>query len=181
MALPHDDFFIGHVHSMCQALDLNQMELDLRTSEGVVLDLYDQFWPDVIDHISSRLGSQVRTISVCMSAIDPGDIFSLPEADRADFIEGSVRRILEVRGKNLPQDIEVRATSAVREILDAFGPHRARKYELLLHSAAEGPDGKDEWTQYDHPVGQAEAAFDQFMALLARVVGESIRTERDGD
>lgn len=167
--LPHKSFLVGEVHSMVQALDLDQLELDLRTRDAVVVDIFDRFRPELIERMRSRLGNDCKFSSVCLTAVDPVEVLALPEAERVPFISKQVRGILERRGKNLEADIQERSSSAAREVLDAILPSAQTPCDLVIHSSPEGPEGRDDWTRTDRPIGRAHDALAQFVNFISDV------------
>jgi hypothetical protein len=162
--LPEKDFLVGLVRNMMQAFDLKQLEIDLKTHDLVLIEIYPGLWPRLLDRMSGRLGDQLKTASVFMTAVDPVTIekFRDPE-EKAGYIIQEVYKMLLFRNKDGLEDIKIRAHAAAGEILDALSPEGQKQYAKILHSAPEGPDGEDDWTREPQPVGQAKAALEQFI------------------
>jgi hypothetical protein len=170
-ALPGWDFHIGPVREMLQAVDLHQLKADLRSSGVVMIEIFADLWPGLIKRMEERMKCPVPSASVFMTAVDPERIRAQSETGRATLIETEVARILAWRGKDQPDKIKSRAESAVKEILQAIGPDGRSLYTKVLHSAPEGPDGKDEWTKSGGPTGQAKVVLDEFVAFFKSVIG----------
>lgn len=167
-ALPTSDFYVGHVHKkMLQAVDLGQLEEDLKSNTVVLLEIFADLWPGLEVRIRERLGNQLRTESIFLTAVDPKVICSQPdEQRRAFYIQQEVEQILRQRGKDAPDVITSRAKSAVTEIWSAVGPTGTRLYSRVFHSAKEGKDGQDDWTREPTPVGRAKHVLDEIVAFL---------------
>jgi hypothetical protein len=166
-ALPSSDFYVGPVREMFQAVDLSQLESDLKSNSLVLVEIFADLWPGLERRIAERLGSQLRTASVCMTAVDPKTVLAQPdEQSRARFIQHEVEQILQRRAKDTPDKIKSRAKSAVAEVWSAVGPDGSKLYSRVFHSAPEGPDGQDEWTSEAHPVGRAKQVLDEFVAFV---------------
>ncbi len=166
-SLPGFSFFIGPVRDMLQAVDLDQLEQDLRRSDVVLIEIFDALWPGVEQRIKERLGDNLSTKSVFMMALDPDYLRSLPDdSARSKFIVDEVTKIITTRGKDDPADIPKRATSAAREVLAAIGPEGAWQYARIFHSAPEGPDGKDDWTCEGGPIRRAKKVIEEFIAFV---------------
>ena len=166
-ALPSGEFFIGPVRNMLQAVDLAQLEHDLASNDLVLIEIFHSLWPGLTERLHARIGNRLRTASVFMTAVDPDHLRGLPDdATRSQKIQEEVERILSWRSKDSPADIKKRSDSAVKEILEAIGPEGRKQYSDVLHSAAEGPDGKDDWTREEHPVGRAEAVLKRFLEIV---------------
>lgn len=162
-ALPSQHFYVGPVREMLQAVDLAQLETDLRSNNVVIVELFFDLWARLIKRLEDRLGCPVPSASIFMTAIDPQAILAMPEASRPSFIESEVARILTARGKDEPEKVTLRARSAVGEILTAIGPDGCTLYSRVLHSSPEGPDGQDEWTSQPNAIGRAKQAIDEFV------------------
>jgi hypothetical protein len=169
MALPASDFYVGPVREMLQAVDLSQLEIDLRSSDAVMVEIYPDLWPGLLSRIQERVGCVVPNSSVFMTAVHRKAILALPEQNRAPFIEAEVERILRWRNKDAPDKVRIRAKSAVDEILTAISPEGSQDYARILDSAPEGPDEEDEWTREAEPIGDAERVLDEFIAFYASV------------
>jgi hypothetical protein len=168
--LPEEDFLVGPVRNMLQAFDLNQIELDLKGNDIVLVEIYPDLWPRLMDKMHDRLGNKLKTASVFMTAVDPRKIAAFPDsASMASFITKEVRNNITLRNKDAVKDIEIRASSAAREILEALGPSGSAMYDKILYSAPEGPDGQDDWTREVQPVGQANAAMEEFINFYAEL------------
>lgn len=168
-ALPGWSFHIGPVREMLQAVDLDQLEADLRTNSVVMIEIFADLWPGLITRMEERMGCVIPTASVFMTAVDPEAIRSQPESNRAQFIQDEVERILTWRAKDELDKIKKRAKSAVKEVLTAIGPNGRDVYTKVFHSSPEGPDGEDDWTRYERPEGQAKAVLDEFGAFFKSV------------
>lgn len=165
-ALPQKDFLVGPVRNMLQAFDLNRLEKDLKTLGLVLIEIYPALWPMLILRMKERLGENLITASVFMTAVDPGVIISLPDIpSRSEFIRQEVKKNLLWRNKDKPEDIRIRADAAPGEILEAMSPDGRRMYDRIIHSSPEGPDGEDDWTREEEPVGLAMAALQDFILL----------------
>ncbi len=165
-SLPEKDFLVGPVRNMLQAFDLNQLEIDLRTHDLVLIEIYPDLWPKLLTRLAERLGDGLTTSSVFMTAIDPEYLESLPDdKTKSAFISREVEKNLIFRNKDDAGDIRIRAQAAPKEILEAISPEGRKKYAKILHSAPEGPDGKDDWTRETKPVGRAKAALEEFIAF----------------
>ena len=165
--LPEEDFLIGPVRNMLHAFDINQIELDLKRHEMVLIEIYPALWPRLLDRLSARLDERLVTASVFMTAVDPHKISEIKgDMERSGYITGEVKKMLVTRGKDEEKDIEIRAQHAAHEILEAISPKGKERYDLIIHSAPEGPDGDDEWTRPDGPAGQAKAALEQFISFI---------------
>jgi hypothetical protein len=152
---------------MFQAVDLSQLESDLKSNSLVLVEIFADLWPGLERRIAERLGSQLRTASVCMTAVDPKAVLAQPdEQSRARYIQQEVEQILQRRAKDAPDKIKSRAKSAVAEVWSAVGPDGSRLYSRVFHSAPEGPDGQDDWTREAQPVGRAKQVLDEFVAFV---------------
>ena len=170
--LPEKDFLVGPVREMLQAVDLNQLETDLRfgKNELIFIEIFADLWPLLEKRLLERFGEELRRSSVFMTAIAPDYLKGLPdEKARAEHIKKEVARILKWRKRegDTPQAIQRRAESAVKEILTAIGPKGNEIYQRVFHSAPEGPDGEDEWTKEDKPIDQAAKVLREFKDFLA--------------
>lgn len=173
-ALPEEDFFVGPVRDLLQAVDLAQLQEDLESNDLVLIEIHCDLWPGVRAAVSRRVGSRLRTASIFMTAVDPAAIEVLPDNNaRASYIESEVERILTWRGKDAPKKIARRAKSAVDEILKALGLDGKTDYDRIFHSSPEGPDGEDDWTRGGTPVGRAKAVLDDFAKLAGMTVAGS--------
>lgn len=174
--LPRQNFYVGSVMDLLQAVDLMELDITLRANpNGVVLiEIFPDLWPGLIGRLSERMRDRVlRTASVFMTAIDPDALRALPDdGARAAHIEAEVKRILAERGEDtFPgtdkldwPSIERRAMAAVDEIMDALKPGA---YDRVIYSPAEGPDGRDEWTRPGGPSARAQQAIDEFLSLAS--------------
>jgi len=168
-ALPDSDFYVGPVREMLQAVDLSQLEIDLWSSNVVMVEIFPELWPGLLGRIEERMRCAVPSASVFMTTVHREKILALPEQDRGSFIEAEVERILRWRNKDAPDKIRIRAVSAVEEILTAISPEGAQAYARIFDSAPEGPDGQDEWTREAEPVGDAKRVLEEFLACYASV------------
>lgn len=166
-AFKKEDFYVGPVLEMLQAVDLNQLEQDLKKSDLVIIEIFHTLWPGLKKHITKRIGDDLRTVSVFMTAIDPDFLHSLPSDEaRAQHIRDEVSNILSARGKDDTTTINKRSDSAVQEILAAIGHDGIKQYRKVFHSAPEGPDGDDEWTREEEPTGRARKVLDDFIVFV---------------
>lgn len=167
-ALPISDFYIGHVRDeMLQAVDLSELETALKSNSLVLVEIFADLWPGLERRIAGRLGSQLRTASVFMTAVDPQAVLAQPdEQSRARYIQHQVEQILQRRAKDAPDKIKSRAKSAVAEVWSAVDPDVSRLYSRVFYSAPEGPDAQDDWTREAQPVGRAKQVLDEFVAFV---------------
>jgi hypothetical protein len=166
-ALPERDFFVGPVRNMLQAVDLVQLQMDLESNDLVLIEIFHELWPGLISRMAERVGNQLRTASVFMTAVDPDELRGLPDdAVRAERIRSEVAKILHWRGKDGPAEIQKRSESAVKEILEAIGPDGGKQYLKILHSSPEGPDHEDDWTREEQPVGRAKKVIEEFISIV---------------
>jgi hypothetical protein len=149
---------------MLQAVDLAQLELDLRSNPVVIVEIFDALWAGLEARVRERIGARLRTASVFMTAVDPRSIADPLEAGA--FIEREVAAILTRRQQDSPADIAKRAKSSVKEISDALDQTAAIPYDRIFHSAPEGPDGEDDWTRSTKPSGQAAAVLAEFATFV---------------
>lgn len=172
-ALPAGDFHVAPVREMLQAVDLGQLECDLRAGGLVLIEIFAAMWPGLVQRLNERMHTVVPSASVFLTAVDPQAVLALAdETQRAQFIRTEVEQILLWRGKDEPDKIAARAKSAVREILDAVGPDGQGVYDRVFHSAPEGPDGKDDWTMAESPAGRAGMVLAEFIDFYQRQSGE---------
>jgi hypothetical protein len=87
------------------------------------------------------------------------------KTEKAGYISSEVYKILLNRSKDNLDDIKVRAHAAHQEILEALSPEGRKMYDKILYSAPEGPDGEDDWTREEQPVGQAKLVVEEFIAF----------------
>jgi hypothetical protein len=171
-SLPEKDFLVGPVRNMVQAYDLKQLEIDLQMYDLVLIEIYPDLWPKLIARMAERLGKQLTTDSVFMTAIDPVYLKKLPdEKTQSEYISHEVERFLVLRNKDGAKDIQIRSQCAAKEILQAISPEGEKMYSRILYSAPEGPDGEDDWTREGLPVGQAKAALEEFIAFYNTLAG----------
>lgn len=162
-ALPRLDFHVGPVRSMLQAVDLAQVEADLKASSLVMVEIDAGLWPGLLARLEERMQSTVPTVSVFMTAVDPERVRSFPDQQgKEQFVRAEVERILRWRKKDPEEKIPERADSAVRDVLPAVGPEGGQLYTKVFHSSPEGPDGQDEWTREAEPVGRARQVLEEF-------------------
>jgi hypothetical protein len=177
-ALPEKDFLVGPVRNMVQAFDLKQLEIDLGRHDLVLIEIYPALWPKLLSSLAERMEKQPTSASVFMTAVDPVYLKSLgDEQEKTDYITHEVEKILVFRNKDEAKDIQIRASSAAGEILEALSPEGEEMYAKILHSAPEGTDGEDEWTKQAQPVGQAKVALDEFIELYSKLAGISFSEE----
>jgi hypothetical protein len=175
-SLPEKDFLVGPVRNMLQAFDLKQLEIDLKMNALVLIEIYPDLWPKLLARMAECLGGPLTTASIFMTAVDPVYLRKLPdEKAQSDYIRREVEKFLILRNKDEGQDIQVRSQYAAGEILEAISPEGERMYSRILHSAPEGPDGKDDWTREGLPVGRAKAAIEEFIAFYQTLAGDKAR------
>lgn len=168
--LPEKDFLVGPVRNMLQAFDLNQLELDLKSNELLLIEIYPDLWPQLIDRLSQRIGKTLKTASLFMTAVNPIAIKKFSDhEEKSGYITSEVYKMLLNRNKDELEDIKVRAHAAAKEILEALSPEGQTQYAKILYSAPEGPDGEDDWTREEWPVGQAKSAILEFISYLGSV------------
>ncbi|MCU0370666.1 MAG: hypothetical protein MUC31_04580 [Bacteroidales bacterium] len=169
-ALPEERFLVGPVRNMLQAFDLDQVEHKLKTNHLVLIEIYPDLWPGLISRLKKRLGNKLKTASVFMTAVDPAEIGKFrKKEEKAGYIASEVYKMLLVRNKDKPEDISVRSSASAGEILEALSREGRKSYSKIIYSAAEGPDGKDEWTREEQPVGQAKIALDEFLEFYRKI------------
>ncbi|MDX9905124.1 MAG: hypothetical protein RBS55_00910 [Bacteroidales bacterium] len=171
-SLPEKDFLVGPVRNMMQAFDLHHIETLLRSNPVVIIEIYPALWPMLISRMSERLGNDLKTASVFLTAVDPRQIklFRTKE-EKAGYIASEVYKMLLFRNKDHVEDIKIRACSAAVEILEALSPAGRKQYEKIIFSAPEGPDGQDEWTREYEPAGQAKTALEDFITMIRLSAG----------
>lgn len=166
-ALPGKDFLKGPVRNMLQAFDLNAIGNLLGNHTGVIIEIYPGLWPELVGRLRTRLGNNLKTASVFMTAVDPERIRQFKKKEeKAGFISSEVYKMLLFRNKDEIEDIRIRAYSAALEITGALCPQGRKEYDRIIFSAPEGPDGEDEWTRGPEPVGQALMALNKFREFL---------------
>ncbi len=165
-SLPEKDFLVGPVRNIVQAFDLRQIEKDLRKNDILLVEIYPDLWPALISRLEERMQQKITTASVFMTAVDPAMIRKFgKKTEKAGYISSEVYKILLNRNKDNLEDIKVRAHAAQDEILEALSPEGEKMYAKILHSAPEGPDGEDDWTREEKPVGQAKVVLEEFIAF----------------
>lgn len=174
-SLPEKDFLVGPVRNMMQAFDLSQIEIALKTHKLLLIEIYPDLWPRLLERIKQRLGNQLHTASVFMTAVDPEHILALPDDEsRSAYICQEVERIVTFRKKDAEGDIRIRALWAAREILEAIGPEGRKTYAKIIHSAPEGPDGEDDWTRAGGPYGNAKKAIQEFVEFYLKLTSPEV-------
>lgn len=165
-ALPEKDFLVGPVRNTVQAFDLGQIEKDLKKNDLLLVEIYPDLWPALINRLEERMQQKITTASVFMTAVDPAMIRKFTKkSEKAGYISSEVYKILLNRNKDRLEDIKVRAYAAAGEILEALGPAGRKNYIKIIHSAPEGPDGEDDWTREKQPVGHAKLVLEEFIAF----------------
>jgi len=168
--LPEKDFLIGPVRNMLQAFDLNQLELDLKSNELLLIEIYPYLWPQLLDRLVQRIGVELKTASLFMTAVNPMAIEKFSDhEEKSGYITSEVYKMLLCRNKDELEDIKVRAHAAAKEILEALSPEGQTQYSKILYSAPEGPDGEDDWTREPEPVVQAKVAIEEFISFYNTV------------
>lgn len=162
--LPRDRFLVGHVREMLQAVDLEEMEQFLRSSGLVVVEVFHGLWPDLKAAMGRRLGTRLLTASVFLTAVQPSTLMDLCRDKAAQVIREEVECILRWRNRNSQHEVLRRSDSAVEEILNAI--NGVETYDRIVWSAPEGPDGQDDWTRCESPVGQAANAVKEFLSFV---------------
>jgi hypothetical protein len=163
-SLPPNRFLVGDVRQSVQALDLAQLEFDLRSGDAVIVEIFHTRWPPLKEQMHHLFGADLRTLSVFLTAVRPESFAGLPKALVKSRIRDEVAEILRWRGKDPPEEILDRAESAVTEIMEAVSTPNL--YERIFSSSPEGPDGDDDWTRNQAPEGQAAEVLRQFVALV---------------
>lgn len=163
-SLSEKDFLVGPVRNMMQAFDLNAIEALLKNNPLVIIEIYPSLWPKLVERLQDRLGNDLSTASVFLTAVDPTIIRKFKKKEeKAGYISSEVYKMLLFRNKDGLDDIKIRAHSAAHEVLEALGPEGRKMYTKIIHSAPEGPDGNDDWTRGPNPAGQAEKAIREFI------------------
>ena len=162
--LSPDQFLVGDVRQSVQAVDLAQLEFDLRSGEPVILEIFHTRWPPLKERMQRVFGGHLRMLSIFLTALPPEDLARMPRDLAESRIRAEVARILRWRGKDSSDEIVRRSETAVTEILEAVT--KPQLYEQVFLSAPEGPDGEDDWTSDSRPLGQAAEAFKSFLAFL---------------
>jgi len=165
-ALPSRDFYVGPVREMLQAVDLGQLEIELKSNSLVLVEIFAPLWVDLESRIRERVGPELHTASVFMTAVDPKVFHAQPDESRARYVQETVEGILRWRAKDADDKISSRAHSAVAEVTEALGPHGKSLYSRVFHSAPEGPDGHDDWTKEGQPIGRAREALREFVDFV---------------
>jgi guanylate kinase len=164
-ALPSSDFHVGPVRENLQGVDLSQLEIDLRSSGTVSIDIHADMWPGLLKRLQERMHCAVPNVSVFLMAAHRETILALPEESRGPYIQSEVERILPWRNKDAPDKVKIRARAAINEIRAAIDPEGAAQYARVFDSAPEGPNGQDEWTREAEPVGDARRVLEEFVAF----------------
>src|SRR5512136_2672111 len=63
-ALPRADFYVGPVREMLQAVDLSQLEIDLRSSNLVIVETSPDLWPGLLRRMEERMQCSLPNASV---------------------------------------------------------------------------------------------------------------------
>jgi hypothetical protein len=168
-ALPSWDFYVGPAREMLQAADLSQLEIDLRSSKLVMIEIHPDLWPGLLRRLEERMRCAIPNTSAFLTAVHRKTILAQSEQSRAQFIQSEVERILTWRNKDAPDKVKLRAKSAVKEILTAIGPEGSQNYARVFDSSPEGPNGEDEWTKEAEPLGDARRVLDEFIAFYESV------------
>ena len=169
-ALPEEKYLVGPVRNMLQAFDLDQIEAGLETHDLMLIEIYPTLWLKLVSRLEGRMPGKLVTASVFMTAVDPAVISSFKnDEEKAGYISSEVYKMLLFRQKDEIEDIMVRAHAAASEILEALSPGGSKMYAKIIHSAPEGPDGEDDWTREEKPVGKALEAIIQFRSLLSQL------------
>jgi guanylate kinase len=169
-SLPEKDFLVGPVRNMLQAFDLEKLVTDLASNDLVLIEIYPDLWPKLVERLSKKMKKPLVTASVFMTAVNPAMIkkFSGKE-EKAGYITSEVYKMLLRRNKDELADMKIRAFSAANEILEALSPAGIKLYNKIIHSAPEGPDGEDDWTREKEPVGQAKTALEEFIDFYSSI------------
>jgi len=163
-SLPTDRFLVGNVRQSVQAIDLAQLEFDLRSGEPVIVEIFHTRWPPLKEWLTQRFGKELKVVSVFLTAIAPASIANLPQGSAESHVRDEIGRMLAWRGKDSSDERARRAETAVTEILQAF--NMPGLYDRVIQSAPEGPDGKDDWTRTEEPQGLAAQVYREFLELL---------------
>lgn len=166
--LPKDRFLVGDVRHMIQAVDLVQLELDLRSGEPVIVEIFHTRWPPLRGWLLEHFGAELKLVSVFLNAVPSAGLADLPKPAAEAYIREEIRRVLTWRAKDRPKAIAERAESAVTEVLQALTVRGL--YDRVIQSAPEGPDGEDEWTRAPKPEGFAASALQEFKELVQKAL-----------
>jgi hypothetical protein len=166
-ALPSAAFAKAKVREMYQAVDLVQVWADLRLYRTVFAEVHPDLWPAVLAGIHSGENENIRIYSVFFTAVDPASIKGMNETSARGFLAGAVLEILEARGFDDPVANRLRSEAAANEILHAI--RSEDNYDRIFYSAPEGPDGEDDWTRAERPVGRAGEVLSEFLQFLGQV------------
>ncbi len=135
-SLSSEDFLVAPVRDMLQAVDMSQLEIDLKSNSLVLIEIFYGLWAELEKRIKERLGDKLHTASAFMTAVDPGLLRGMADDEtRADHIQSRVTEILVWRNKDTPSQINSRAKSAVDEILTAIGSDSLNPYYKVFYSA----------------------------------------------
>jgi len=166
-ALPEEKFLVGPVRNMLQAFDLDQIEAGLNTHDLLLIEIYPALWTKLISRLEERMPGKLVTASVFMTAVNPETIKKFrKKEEKAGFITSEVYKMLLFRNKDEIEDIKIRAFSAANEIMEALSLGGRKKYDKIIHSSPEGPDGMDDWTKEAKLLGQAKQAVLEFMEFF---------------
>ena len=106
-SLPEQDFLVGPVRNLVQAFDLRKLENDLRAYNLVLIEIYPDLWPGLLARMTDRLGKELKTASVFMTAVDPKQVKKFPDdTARSEYITREVEKILASRKKDAVEDME---------------------------------------------------------------------------
>jgi len=162
--LPQDRFLKGHVREMLQAVDLVQLKNDIRNSYLVIVEIYYAFWLDLQKVLLHHFHGDLKIASVFLTAINPIVLKNKSLNESSKIIRIEVEKILQWRNIDTQDKILLKSKSAIQEILTAIQSHGM--YDKIIFSSPEGPDGKDEWTLEDYPIGSAKRTLNEFMSLI---------------
>lgn len=161
---PRDRFLVGSVRQMLQAVDIDALEQELLSNDLIIIELFYELWPGVKKAIASRLGKQLKILSVFLTAVDPKLLRHISVQEAEKRIREHVGSILVRRGRDTPDEIDLRTNSAVKEIMDALNDEKA--YDRIIVSAPEGPDKQDDWTREEYPVNKAAQTLKELLSII---------------
>lgn len=162
--MPAESYYVGGVREMLQAVDLVKLESDLRTGELVIVEIYHKLWAGLEEAIRSRVGRCLKTASVFLCALNTEKLQSYDGKRARCTIEDEVRNILLRRAVDGDSNIAGRAASAADEVLEAL--HGSQRYDRILLTSPEGPNGEDDWTSPGGPRGRAAEAVEDFVEFI---------------
>jgi hypothetical protein len=165
--LSAERFLIGNVRNVLQAIDIAQLEFDLRAGFPVIAEVFHTRWPPLKERLLQILGEKLVTRSVFLTAVPLNGITNLSPEDASLEIQARIEKILSWRGKDAAADIRKRAESAVKEVMEALTVPSL--YDRVFDSSPEGPDGEDDWTSGSVPRGNAAKVLREFTLFFEKL------------